>query len=172
MSMPADPELHPSRPRREPRGGASRSGAARSGASRSGTSRADSADRPRGGAKRTLMGTIRELPNYLRLFYGLFRDPRVARIDKILVGAAIAYVLLPTDLIPDFVPFLGQVDDVFLLVTSLQRLLSHAGRRVVAEHWPGSMDEISEMNLERVVGAAAFFLPSRMRRRLRMIGRV
>ena len=158
MSMPADPELRPARSRREARESASSSRHA--------------AERPRRGAKRTLMGTIAALPNYLRLFYGLFRDPRVAKIDKVLVGAAIAYVLLPTDLIPDFVPFLGQVDDVFLLVTALQRLVTHAGRRVVAEHWPGSPGEISEMNLERVVGAAAFFLPSRMRRRLRMIGRV
>ena len=165
MSLPADPELRPSRSR--PAGSR---GAASRGTSRGGAARA-SEERPRRGAKRTLMGTIRELPNYLRLFYGLFRDPRVAGVDKLLVGAAIAYVLLPADLIPDFVPFLGQVDDVFLLVTALQRLLSHAGRRVVADHWPGSPDEISEMNLERVIGAAAFFLPSRLRRRLRMIGR-
>ncbi len=157
MSMPADPELRPTRSRRE---------------RESASSSRHAAERPRRGAKRTLMGTIAALPNYLRLFYGLFRDPRVAKIDKVLVGAAIAYVLLPTDLIPDFVPFLGQVDDVFLLVTALQRLVTHAGRRVVAEHWPGSPSEISEMNLERVVGAAAFFLPSRLRRRLRMIGRV
>ena len=128
--------------------------------------------RPRKGAKRTVATYIAQLPNYLRLLSGLLTDPRVALVDKLLVGAAIAYIVAPIDLLPDFVPFLGQVDDVFLLVTALQRLLSHAGRRVVAEHWPGSPSEISEMNLERIVGAAAFCLPSRMRRRLRMIGRV
>lgn len=127
---------------------------------------------PRRGAKRTLMGTIRQLPDYLRLFFGLFRDPRVSRADKWLAGAAIAYVLLPADFIPDFVPFLGQVDDVFLLVTALQRLLRNAGRRVVADHWPGSIADIADLQLEKVVAAAAFFLPKRMRGRLRMIGRV
>ena len=127
---------------------------------------------PRTGAKRTLMGTIRQLPVYLRLFLGLFRDSRVATIDKVLVGAAIAYLLAPVDLIADWVPFLGQVDDVFLLVTALKRLMQNAGHRVVAEHWAGDARELSELHLDRVIAAAAFFLPSRMKRRLRMIGRV
>ena len=127
---------------------------------------------PRRGAKRTLMGTIRQLPLYLRLFVGLLRDPRVATIDKVLVGAAIAYLLAPIDLIADWIPFLGQVDDVFLLVTALKRLMQNSGRRVVADHWGGEARELSEMQLDRVIAAAAFFLPSRMKRRLRMIGRV
>ena len=118
------------------------------------------------------MGTMRQLPLYLRLFFGLFRDPRVATIDKVLVGAAIAYLLAPMDLIADFIPFLGQVDDVFLLVTALKRLIGNAGRRVVADHWAGDVRELSDMHLDRVIAAAAFFLPGRMRRRLRMIGRV
>ena len=127
---------------------------------------------PRRGAKRTLMDTIRQLPLYLKMFFGLFRDPRVATVDKVLVGAAIAYLLAPVDLVPDWIPFLGQVDDVFLLVTALKRLMGNAGKRVVAEHWAGEMRELSEMQLDRVIAAAAFFLPSRIKRRLRMIGRV
>lgn len=127
---------------------------------------------PRRGAKRTLMGVISELPNWLRMFLGLFRDGRVSTVDKVLVGAAIAYLLAPVDLLPDVIPFLGQVDDVFLLVTALRRLMQNAGRRVVADHWAGDLRDLSEMNLERVIAAAAFFLPRRMRRRLRMIGRV
>jgi uncharacterized membrane protein YkvA (DUF1232 family) len=118
------------------------------------------------------MGTIRQLPLYLKMFLGLFRDARVSTVDKVLVGAAIAYLIAPVDLIADFIPFLGQVDDVFLLSTSLKRLLQNAGRRVVAEHWAGDMREISEMQIDRVIAAAAFFLPGRLRRRLRMIGRV
>lgn len=127
---------------------------------------------PRRGAKRTLTSTIRQLPLYLRMFFGLFRDPRVSTVDKVLVGAAIAYLLAPVDLIADWIPFLGQVDDVFLLVTALRRLMENAGRRVIAEHWAGDIRELSEMQLDKVIAAAAFFLPSRMRRRLRMIGRV
>jgi uncharacterized membrane protein YkvA (DUF1232 family) len=127
---------------------------------------------PRRGAKRTLMATIRQLPQYLRMFFGLFRDPRVATVDKVLVGAAIAYLLAPVDLIADWIPFLGQVDDVFLLVGALKRLIANAGRRVVADHWDGDPRELSSMELDRVIAAAAFFLPGRIKRRLRMIGRV
>ena len=127
--------------------------------------------RPRTGAKRTVMDTIRQLPNYVRLLLGLLTDRRVATVDKLLVGAAVAYILAPVDLIPDFIPFLGEVDDVFLLVTALQRLISNAGRSVLLQYWVGDPRELASMNLRQVLMAAAFFLPRRMRRRLRTIGR-
>jgi len=117
------------------------------------------------------MDTIRQLPNYVRLLFGLLRDGRVATIDKVLVGAAIAYIIAPVDLIPDWIPFLGEVDDVFLLVTALQRLISNAGRSVVMQYWLGDPAELGAMNLRHVLTAAAFFLPRRLRRRLRTIGR-
>ncbi len=128
-------------------------------------------DRPRRGAKRTLVETIRQIPNYLRLLGGLFTDRRVPALDKVLVGAAIAYVLSPVDLIPDVVPFLGQVDDVFLVTTALQRLITNAGRDVLLDHWRGNRADLSELNIERVVAAATFFLPLGMRRKLKRIGR-
>jgi uncharacterized membrane protein YkvA (DUF1232 family) len=127
---------------------------------------------PRTGAKRTVMGTISELPNFLRLLYGLVTDNRVNAVDKLVVAGAIAYILLPVDIIPDFVPFVGEVDDVFLLILALQRLISNAGRAVVQAYWPGDPDDLSALNLEKILAAAAFFLPRRMRRRLRTIGRV
>jgi uncharacterized membrane protein YkvA (DUF1232 family) len=117
------------------------------------------------------MDTIRQLPNYVRLLFGLLRDRRVSTVDKLLVGAAIAYIIAPVDLIPDFIPFLGEVDDVFLLVTSLQRLISNAGRSVVLQYWAGSPVDLAPGNLRQVLTAAAFFLPRRVRRRLRTIGR-
>ena len=126
---------------------------------------------PRAGAKRTVSGVIRQIPMYLRLLGGLLTDRRVPPIDKILVGAAVVYILMPLDFIPDFIPFLGEVDDVFLLVTALQRLISNAGKRVVMEYWQGAASELDPGNLRKVVTAAAFFLPRRMRRRLRTIGR-
>jgi len=124
-------------------------------------------EQPRTGAKRTVMDTIRQLPNYVRLL----RDRRVATVDKLLVGAAIAYIIAPVDLIPDWIPFLGEVDDVFLLVTALQRLIANAGRSVVMQYWIGNPAELGAMNLRNVLTAAAFFLPRRLRRRLRTIGR-
>jgi uncharacterized membrane protein YkvA (DUF1232 family) len=127
---------------------------------------------PRTGAKRTLTGVMREIPNYLRLLFGLMTDRRVERLDKLLVMGAIAYILIPLDWLPDFIPFLGEVDDLFVLMLSLQRLIQNAGRRVLLDHWPGDPSDLSDLNLQRVVAAAAFFLPRRMRRRLRTIGRL
>ena len=126
---------------------------------------------PRTGAKRTLVDVIKQLPAYLRLLGGLLTDRRVSGIDKLLVAGAIAYIVSPMDLLPDFVPFLGEVDDVFLLVLALQRLIGNAGKRVVADYWVGSLADLSTANLRRVLLAATFFLPRRMRRRLRAIGR-
>lgn len=127
---------------------------------------------PRTGAKRTVVDSISQLPNFLRLLYGLITDNRVAALDKLVVAGAIAYILLPLDIVPDFIPFLGEVDDVFLLILALQRLIANAGRAVVQSYWPGDPDEVSDLNLEKILAAAAFFLPRRMRRRLRTIGRV
>ena len=126
---------------------------------------------PRTGAKRTLVDVIKQIPAYLRLLGGLLTDKRVAGVDKLLVAAAIVYIVSPMDLLPDFVPFLGEVDDVFLLVLALQRLIANAGRRVVGDYWVGSLADLSTTNLRRVLLAATFFLPRRMRRRLRAIGR-
>jgi uncharacterized membrane protein YkvA (DUF1232 family) len=92
--------------------------------------------------------------------------------DRVLVLAAVAYMVSPIDFIPDFVPFLGEVDDVFLLMTALQRLVANAGRTVLLDHWRGDPDELDDGNLARLVSAAGFFLPARLRRRLRkMAGR-
>jgi uncharacterized membrane protein YkvA (DUF1232 family) len=78
---------------------------------------------------------------------------------------------MPIDLIPDFIPFFGEIDDVFVLVLALQRLISNAGRLVVLDHWTGDPRDVSDLNLRGALMAAAFFLPKRIRRRLRVIGR-
>ena len=126
---------------------------------------------PRAEAKRTIVSTMKELPNFLRLLGGLMADRRVANTDKLLVGGAIAYILLPMDFIPDYIPFLGEIDDLFVLVLALQRLIANAPRSVLEDHWMGDPAQLRSMDLERVLVAAAFFLPRRVRRRLRTIGR-
>lgn len=126
---------------------------------------------PRTGAKRTVLGAIRQLPAYVRLLFGLMRDSRVSRVDRFFVLAAAAYIISPLDLIPDLIPLLGQADDVFLLVLALQRLLDNTGRRVLLDHWNGDPADLSGVNLEAIVGAAAFFLPGRIKKRLRGFAR-
>ncbi len=122
---------------------------------------------PRTGARRTVLGAIREIPHYLRLLWGLARDPRVAVVDKLLVVAAAVYVISPIDVIPDFIPFLGQIDDIYLIVLAMQRMVSRAGRPVLRDHWTGSPDALSSINLAATLAAAAFFLPPSIRRRVR-----
>lgn len=126
---------------------------------------------PRTGAKRTVMYYIRQLPQYLRLLGGLITDPRVALVDKLFVFGAIAYIVMPIDLIPDFIPFFGEIDDVYLLVVALQRMIANTGRGVLLEHWSGEASDLADLNLRGALAAAAFFLPKRIRRRLRVIGR-
>ena len=126
---------------------------------------------PRTGARRTVMYYIKQLPAYLRLLGGLLTDRRVNSIDKLLVAGAIAYIAMPIDFIPDFIPFLGEVDDVFLLVIALQRLVANAGRPVLLSHWSGALEDLADLNLKEALAAAAFFLPRNIRRKLKMIGR-
>ena len=127
---------------------------------------------PRTGAKRTVMYYVKQLPQYLRLLGGLISDPRVALVDKLLVAGAMAYIVMPIDLIPDFIPFFGEIDDLYILVLALQRLVSNAGRVVLLDHWTGNPGDLADLNLRGALAAAAFFLPKRLRRRLRVIGRV
>jgi uncharacterized membrane protein YkvA (DUF1232 family) len=126
---------------------------------------------PRAGAKRTVTYYVKQLPKYLKLLSGLVVDKRVAMVDKMLVVGAIAYILMPIDVIPDFIPFLGEVDDLYLLILALQRLISNAGRTVLLDHWIGNPADLADLNLRGAIAAAAFFLPKRIRRRLRVIGR-
>jgi uncharacterized membrane protein YkvA (DUF1232 family) len=127
--------------------------------------------RPRTGAKRTVLRAVRQIPSYIRLLFGLMRDGRVSRIDRFLVVGAIAYMISPLDFIPDFIPFFGEVDDVFFVMLAVQRLMDNAGRRVLLDHWRGDVDDLSELSVTRVVGAAGFFLPPHLRRRLRRMAR-
>ena len=122
---------------------------------------------PRTGARRTVTGAIRDLPHYMRLLWGLARDPRVALVDKLLLAGAAIYIVSPIDVIPDFIPFLGQVDDLYLLILALQRMVSRAGRSVLRDHWTGNPGSISSLNLSATLAAAAFFLPPSLRRRVK-----
>ena len=126
---------------------------------------------PRTGAKRTVIYYMKQLPAYMRLLGGLLMDRRVNAVDKLLVAGAMAYIAMPVDFIPDFIPFLGEVDDVFLLVLALQRLIANSGRTVLMAHWNGAIEDLADLNLEAVLAAAAFFLPKGIRRRLKVIGR-
>jgi uncharacterized membrane protein YkvA (DUF1232 family) len=83
---------------------------------------------------RALAGFV---PDCVVLFRRLATDRRVSRRRRWLVGATLLYLASPVDLVPDFIPVAGQLDDAVLVALVLRGVLRDAGREVVAEHWPG-----------------------------------
>jgi uncharacterized membrane protein YkvA (DUF1232 family) len=77
------------------------------------------------------------IPDCAVLFGRLLRDPRVPTRSKALVAALIPYLALPFDLIPDFIPVAGQLDDAILVAFVLRRVVRRTGPEVVRELWPG-----------------------------------
>lgn len=77
------------------------------------------------------------LPHCATLLARLMRDPRVRTRDKVLVGALVAYLSIPIDIIPDFIPVLGHLDDAALAAWVLRRILRSGGEPLIREHWPG-----------------------------------
>jgi uncharacterized membrane protein YkvA (DUF1232 family) len=72
------------------------------------------------------------------LFKRLIGDERVPRSRKLLLALMVGYLALPFDLIPDFIPVLGQLDDAFVVALTLRAVLRAAGEATVREHWPGT----------------------------------
>jgi len=77
------------------------------------------------------------IPDCLVLFRGLVRDPRVPASRKLLLMGLIAYLALPFDLVPDFIPAAGQLDDAIIVILVLRALLRTGGPELVGEHWRG-----------------------------------
>src|SRR5438552_9457443 len=77
------------------------------------------------------------LPNLIRLFGGLLRDPRVPLHAKVVLGLASLWLASPIDLIPDFIPVAGQLDDVVVASIALRVVLASSEERVVRDHWRG-----------------------------------
>ncbi|HUF06727.1 MAG TPA: YkvA family protein [Candidatus Binatia bacterium] len=75
-----------------------------------------------------------KLPTYARMVWGIMRDPRTPLGLKGLLAAALAYVVLPVDLIPDVIPILGQADDLTVLLLVLDLFIQNAPAEVRAEH--------------------------------------
>jgi uncharacterized membrane protein YkvA (DUF1232 family) len=77
------------------------------------------------------------IPDCLVLLKRLVADERVPRSRKLLLGAVLAYLAMPFDLVPDFIPVAGQLDDAIIVAAALRSVLRAAGEAPVREHWPG-----------------------------------
>ncbi len=85
-------------------------------------------------AARAVAGFI---PDCIVLLRRLLADERLPRRHKWMLAAAIAYLALPLDLVPDFIPVAGQLDDAVIVALALRRVARGAGRAVIEAHWPG-----------------------------------
>lgn len=113
--------------------------------------------------KRRMKNLLMFLPNMLTLCGRLITDARVPRTEKLLFAGAILYAVTPLDLIPDMIPFVGQVDDVYLIALTLLRLINQTDERVVREHWRGGGDII------QLAGAVAELAPRLLPQRVNRV---
>jgi uncharacterized membrane protein YkvA (DUF1232 family) len=81
---------------------------------------------------------LRDAWDVILLLKDLAVDPRVPLRAKLLAGFAAAYLASPVDLVPDFVPVIGQLDDLGVVMVAVRRLLRQAGFAVIYELWRGS----------------------------------
>ena len=77
------------------------------------------------------------VPNLTRLFAGLLRDPRVPLRAKVVLGATALYLAMPIDVVPDFIPIAGSLDDAIVAAFALRFVVRATSPEIVAEHWPG-----------------------------------
>ena len=102
------------------------------------------------------------VPNTVLLCGRLMTDGRVPRTERALVAGAIVYAIIPFDLIPDMIPFVGQIDDAYLIALTLLRLMDRTDERILREHWNGGGDIVQLVEATAMI--AGKFLPKRIRR--------
>lgn len=112
--------------------------------------------------KDRMRGFLKFLPNMAMLLGRLMKDPRVPGAEKALFLAAIVYVISPLDLIPDVFPFIGQIDDLYVVALTLLRLINRTDESVVRQHWSGGGDIVALAS--SIANVAPKLLPPRVAR--------
>ncbi len=88
-------------------------------------------------------GVLRFIPDCIVLVRRLLGDPRVPRRHKLLLGALVGYLALPIDLVPDFIPVAGHLDDAVIVALALRAVLRGSGNELIREHWPGHASSLA-----------------------------
>lgn len=84
----------------------------------------------------------RFIPDCIVLVSRLLRDPRVPLRHKLLLGALAGYLAMPFDLVPDFIPVAGHLDDVLVAFFTLRAVLK-GNAELLREHWPGPASSLA-----------------------------
>jgi len=101
------------------------------------------------GRRSDAVALARFIPDCLVLIKRLIGDPRVPRSRKLVLGALVAYLAMPIDLVPDFLPVVGQLDELIIAALAIRVALRGGGPDLLREHWPGP-----EQSLQAVIRAA------------------
>jgi|ERR1051326_1527078 uncharacterized membrane protein YkvA (DUF1232 family) len=112
--------------------------------------------------KSRMQNLLMFLPNMVILCGRLMVDKRVPRVERALFAAAVIYAIIPFDFIPDMIPFVGQIDDLFLISLTLLRLIDRTDDTIVREYWRGGGDIVQLA--ESVVSIAPLLMPRRISR--------
>ncbi|BCY10024.1 YkvA family protein [Actinoplanes sp. L3-i22] len=96
--------------------------------------------------KAQLTEALRLLPDLLRLLTRLAGDRTLPRGVRIRLGLLLAYLAIPFDLIPDFIPVLGYADDAIIVVAVLRSTVRRAGLDAVRRNWPGTEDGFAALS--------------------------
>jgi uncharacterized membrane protein YkvA (DUF1232 family) len=107
---------------------------------------------------------LQALPTIIRALVGIAADPSLPRAAKIALGAAALYLASPIDLVPDFIPLLGYVDDLLLAAILVDGILNFADRSLVRRYWPGrpaSLDKVA-----RTAHLLTAWVPRRVKERI------
>jgi len=107
---------------------------------------------------------LRALPDVVRLVARLATDPVLPRAAKVALAAAVIYLMSPIDLIPDFVPLVGYLDDALIAAVVLDGVLNFVDRGVVLRYWPGSPASLEK--LARAARLLAIWVPLRLKARI------
>ena len=95
-----------------------------------------------GRSYRQIRSILRALPAIGALAVSLYWDQRVPRRAKITLSALVVYLASPVDVIPDFLPLLGYLDDVLVVAVVLDGLVNQIDQAIVADHWKGDSQEL------------------------------
>lgn len=99
---------------------------------------------------------VRLLPDVIRLLRRLATDPDLPRGVRIRLGLLLGYLLLPIDLVPDFIPVIGYADDAIVVALALRAVVRRAGPEALARHWPGTASGLDTLHrLARLPAADA-----------------
>ena len=89
------------------------------------------------GRKAEARAVARFVPDLVVLFRRLLDDRRLPRRKKLVLAALIPYLAMPFDLVPDFIPVAGYLDDAVIVAFVLRHVLRGSGPELIEEHWPG-----------------------------------